>query len=140
LRAGAPPVADLAVARKLHAHVANLVTERVPNGIHDCSEGGLAVALAEMAISGAVGFEVTIGDAVACFSESASRVVLSVDAARADAIVADAVAAGVPAAVIGRAHGTTLHAEGAFDVSFAEAASTYRDAIPTLMGAVRVSG
>jgi phosphoribosylformylglycinamidine synthase len=128
----------LDVARTLHSHVAKLVTERVPNGIHDCSEGGLAVALAEMAISGAVGFEVTIGDAVACFSESASRVVVSVDAARADAVVADAVAAGVPAAVIGRAHGTMLSAEGAFDVSLAQATSTYRDAIPRIMGAVKV--
>ena len=61
LRDGAPPVADLHVAAALHALVAELVTERVPAGIHDCSDGGLAVALAEMAIHGATGFDVELG-------------------------------------------------------------------------------
>ena len=70
-------------------------------GVHDCSDGGLAVALAEMAIHGGVGFEVEIGDAVACFSESTSRVVLSVAPDRVDAVIGRAAAAGVPVAVVG---------------------------------------
>src|SRR6185312_7185109 len=62
LRDGAPPAADLDTAVALHALVAALVTERVPNGVHDCSDGGLAVALAEMAIAGGTGFQVELGD------------------------------------------------------------------------------
>ena len=87
LRAGSPPVADLDAAVRLHELVAGLVNDRVPSGVHDCSEGGLAIALAEMAIAGATGFDVGIGDSLACFSESASRVVLGVPSARVDEVV-----------------------------------------------------
>ena len=52
---------------------------------HDCSEGGLAVALAELAIAGRVGvradldtLDPALGDAVALFSESCGRVLLCV--------------------------------------------------------------
>ena len=53
------------------------------DGVHDCSDGGLAVALAEMAIAGECGAQVVarrrdLLPALAWFSESASRVVLSV--------------------------------------------------------------
>ena len=88
-------------------------------GVHDCSDGGLAVALAEMAIHGGVGFRVEIGDAVACFSESTSRVVLSVAPDRVDEVTARAGAAGVPVAVVGDAAGTRLAATGAFSVDLA---------------------
>ena len=137
LRNGAPPVADLAVAARLHELVAALVAERVPSGIHDCSDGGLAIALAEMAINGETGFEVQIGDALGCFSESTSRVVVSLAADHVDAVLGRAQSAGVPAAVIGIARGNDLVAGGAFAVSLAAATRAYRDAIPNIMNAVR---
>jgi phosphoribosylformylglycinamidine synthase len=138
LRDGAPPEADLDEAARLHTLVAALVTERIPGGVHDCSDGGLAVALAEMAIHGGIGFEVELGDAVACFSESTSRVVLSVAAERVDEVTARAGAAAVPVAVVGRATGDRLDASAAFSVDLSAATHAYRDAIPTIMGAVRV--
>ncbi len=138
LRHGAPPAADLDLAARLHPWLAALVVDRAVNGIHDCSEGGLAIALAEMAIDGEVGFEVAMGDAVACFAESASRVVLSVRADDVDAVVERAESAGLPVAVIGRATGDRLAAEGAFSVALADATAAYREAIPRIMGAVRV--
>ena len=138
LRDGAPPVADLDAAARLHPLVAALVTERLPSGVHDCSDGGLAIALAEMAINGGIGFDVTIGGALVCFSESASRVVLSVAPDRVDMVVARASAAKVVAEVIGTATGDLLIAHGAFALPLADATRIYRDAIPTIMGAVRV--
>ena len=54
-RGGSPPVVDLAAAVALHALVRAFVAERVVVGVHDCSEGGLAVAVAEMAIAGSCG-------------------------------------------------------------------------------------
>src|SRR4051812_29631001 len=116
LRAGTPPVADLDAAAALHACVAGLVSDRVPGGVHDCSDGGLAVALSEMAIHGGVGFEVDLGDALVCFSESTSRVVLSVAPDRVNDVLGRAGAAGVPAAVLGTASGSRLLAAGAFAV------------------------
>ena len=58
LRGGRPPAADLEAGRLLHELVAGLVTDRMVSGLHDCSDGGIAVALAEMAIAGGVGFRV----------------------------------------------------------------------------------
>ena len=58
LDGGVPPAADLDAARALHDLVRELVGERVVDGVHDCSDGGLAVALAEMAIAGGCGFRV----------------------------------------------------------------------------------
>jgi phosphoribosylformylglycinamidine synthase subunit PurL len=138
LRDGTPPEADLDAGFRLHRLVAALVGERVPGGVHDCSDGGLAIALAEMAINGEVGFEVEIGAAAGCFSESASRVVLGLDPARVDAVVERARAAGVPAAIVGTATGDRLVATGAFDVSCADATRAYRDALPEIMSAARV--
>ena len=64
------PVAHLAVA----AFVRALVIDGVVAGVHDVAEGGLALALAEAALAGAVGAEVTgVGGAGALFGESPSR-------------------------------------------------------------------
>ncbi|MBM3673413.1 MAG: phosphoribosylformylglycinamidine synthase subunit PurL [Actinobacteria bacterium] len=135
-RGGVPPVADLEAARRLHELVAALVAERVPAGLHDCADGGLAVTLAEMAIAGETGFQVSIGGPVECFSESASRVVCSVAPDRVSEVLGRAGAAGVPAAVLGDAGGARLQAERAFDVHLDDATHAWRDALPTIMSAV----
>jgi len=137
LDGGVPPRVDLDRAVALHALVAQLVNDRLVGGVHDCSEGGLAVTLAEMAIAGEVGFEVeSIGSTVAWFSESASRVVVAVDRVSADGVLAAATGAGVPAARVGTAGGERLRAHGAFDVTLTDATSAWRDAIPRAMGAL----
>ena len=138
-RGGTPPIADLDAAVALHDLVRALVTERVVAGVHDCAEGGLAVAIAEMAIGGACGATLQspapdLTAALGWFSESASRVVLAVEPARVDEVGARATAAGVPWIDLGVAGGDRLVAEGAFDVPGAEAATTWREAIPRLLG------
>jgi phosphoribosylformylglycinamidine synthase len=67
------------------------------------------------------------------FSESASRVVVVVDASRLDAVVARAGRAGVPAIVVGAAGGDRIVAQGAFDVSLAAADGAWRGALPRLL-------
>jgi phosphoribosylformylglycinamidine synthase len=137
---GMPPGADLAAGARLCGLVAELVGGRAVAGVHDCSDGGLAVALAEMAIAGGCGFEVGpagslagLAPAVACFSESANRVVVAVDEARVDEILARAATAGVPAAVIGVAGGDRLVWTGAFDVSLSDAERAWRDTLPSAL-------
>jgi phosphoribosylformylglycinamidine synthase len=107
--------------------------------VHDCSDGGLAVALAEMAIAGETGFIVTpepgIDTAAWCFAETASRVVLSVDPAAVAVVLTKASDAGVRAVTIGIADGNRLVAGGAFDVALADATTAWRDAIPNLVAA-----
>lgn len=142
LDGGMPPAADLGAAKALHALVADLVADALVAGVHDCSDGGLAVALAEMAFAGGVGFSVDLSSlpgtacspAEACFSESASRVVLAVAAGDVAAVLARAATEGVPAAVIGEAKGDRLVAKEAFDLSAADAERAWRDAIPQALG------
>jgi phosphoribosylformylglycinamidine synthase subunit PurL len=135
LDGGLPPRADLEAARAMHELVRSLIVDGLVDGVHDCSDGGLAVALAEMAIAGECGFAVDIGDALECFSESASRVVCAVDPLLVGQVVTGARAAGVTASEVGEARRDRLIAEGAFDVSLADATRAWRDAIPNALDA-----
>ena len=117
LRGGLPPSADLDVAAALHDFVRDIVVRaRRSRGVHDVSDGGLAVALAEMAVAGGCGFDVALASelvpALAWFSESTSRVVVAVDPTTADALVDRARAASVPAQRLGTAGGDRLVAAG----------------------------
>jgi phosphoribosylformylglycinamidine synthase len=137
LDGGRPPAADVAGAAALHELVRALVADRAVTGVHDCADGGLAIALAEMAIAGDVGFRVALPDSVpataASFGESASRVLLAVTPDRAVAVLDRARSGGVSAAELGSAGGDRLVADEAFDVALADATRAWRDAIPTLI-------
>ena len=109
------------------------------DGVHDCSDGGLAVALAEMAIAGECGAQRRARHGCA----PGARVVLGVGVARAccrspptasTTCSARAAGAGVPAAGIGIAGGDRLVAPATFDVALADAADAWRDAIPRALG------
>ncbi|MCZ7535737.1 MAG: AIR synthase-related protein [Acidimicrobiia bacterium] len=148
LDGGMPPIADLDAAVRLHGLVSALSAERAVAGVHDCSEGGLAVALAEMAFAGACGFTVDVAcvpcagsttPAEVCFSESASRVVLAVEPVAVEEVLARAEGAGVPAAVVGDAGGGRLIATGAFDIALEDAESAWREAIPAALGVTATS-
>jgi phosphoribosylformylglycinamidine synthase len=138
LSGGLPPEADLDRAAALHGLVASLVAERAVAALHDCSDGGLAVALSEMAIAGECGFDVELPaglvPAVECFSESTSRVVVAVTSDRAAAVTERAAATGVPCARLGTSGGDRLVVRGAFDVALDEATRAWRDAIPNALG------
>ena len=137
LRDGMPPAVDLDAAAALHGLVRDLVRERVVDGVHDCSDGGLAIALAEMAIAGECGAQVSLGTdllpALAWFSESASRVVLSVTPERVDEVLARAAGAGCAR----RRHRRRRRRPpdvGDFDVSLSDATDAWRNAIPRALG------
>jgi phosphoribosylformylglycinamidine synthase II len=86
------------------------------SGVHDVSEGGLAVCLAEMCCSAGVGAAVTEAwDAVDLFNEGPSRVVICT--AEPDALLTKAGAAGVSARVVGRAEGDRLVVPGLLDIA-----------------------
>lgn len=105
---GRVPTVDVTVAPKLFKAVHAAITAGLVRACHDCSEGGLAVALAEMAFSGEVGADVDglkslPGDATAdtakLFSESASRFVIEAKPEHAAKLAE--VFAGLPFAKIG---------------------------------------
>ena len=55
---GAPPPVDLAAERRNGEFVASLIRDGKVSAVHDLSDGGLAVALAEMAMAGGIGASV----------------------------------------------------------------------------------
>ena len=61
---------------------AQIVHEAIQHGLvtsaHDCSEGGILVAAAEMAFGGGLGLELSLPDESLCFSETPSRYLLEV--------------------------------------------------------------
>jgi phosphoribosylformylglycinamidine synthase len=134
LDGGAAPVADLDAASALHDLVRDLVRERAVAAVHDASDGGLAVTLAEMAIAGGVGCTVAPEEAIPaaawCFSESASRVVVAVAPEGVPGVLERARAGGVPARDCGSTGGDRIIVTGACDVTLDDATRAWRDAIP----------
>jgi phosphoribosylformylglycinamidine synthase len=116
--AGAPPSLDLAAERALQDLLVGLAADRLVRSAHDCSDGGLAVALAECCFgTGGVGAEISVeaADAPAAlrahatiFGESASRVLVSVAPNLVTEVLQRAAQHAVPAAVIGEIGGNRL--------------------------------
>ena len=80
---------------------------------HDCSDGGLALAVAEMAMAGGIGAAITgIPETLPLhaflFGEDQARYVLAVDPDHATDILYEAKALGVPASVLGLTGGDSL--------------------------------
>ncbi|HEX2023542.1 MAG TPA: AIR synthase-related protein, partial [Acidimicrobiales bacterium] len=104
-------------------------------GVHDVSDGGLGVALAEMAVRSSVGFRVTgVAGHAELFSETPSRVVACVEPTQVDAVVARAADAGVGVADLGSAGGDSLVVEGVVDVSVSDARHAWQRTIPAALG------
>src|ERR1700680_3119048 len=81
---GYPPELDIEKEATLQRALVALIRAGLVESAHDCSDGGLAVALVESALPGAVGFSVRLPGQQAApefllFAEDASRVVLSCD-------------------------------------------------------------
>ncbi|MGI8752794.1 MAG: phosphoribosylformylglycinamidine synthase subunit PurL [Acidimicrobiales bacterium] len=125
---------DLAGHRRLLTLVAAVVNEGLVDGIHDVSDGGVAVTLAEMAVHREVGFRVggltTITD---LFGEGPSRVVCSVPTAALDDLTARAAIARLAVVDLGVAGGDRLIIEGSMDLSLDEARGAWRSALPQVL-------
>jgi phosphoribosylformylglycinamidine synthase len=80
-KAGAPPQLDYAKELAVQNAVRDLIRKGLVKSAHDCSEGGLAVNLAESCLSGNLGAKTEIPGTradVALFNESQSRIVITV--------------------------------------------------------------
>ncbi|HEX6466483.1 MAG TPA: phosphoribosylformylglycinamidine synthase subunit PurL, partial [Terriglobales bacterium] len=81
---GQPPALDLKQEAALQKCLIELIQQGAIESAHDCSEGGLAVCLAECSFAGGTGAMVTLPsssgpDELALFNEEASRAVISCD-------------------------------------------------------------
>jgi len=84
LAVGRPPILDMDRERRVQRAVLRAIDRRLLSSAHDCSDGGLAVTLAEGCILGKLGASISLlancAPAAALFSEAQSRVVVSLPA------------------------------------------------------------
>lgn len=73
LEAGAPPSVDLDHERAVGQQVRQLVADGLATAVHDISDGGLIVAIAEMGLAGQMGAELDRLDTVQAFGEAQGR-------------------------------------------------------------------
>jgi len=105
--AGAPPPVDLAKERTHGEFVRKLVSAGQVSAVHDVSDGGLLVALAEMALASGIGCTLEeIGDHFTAFGEDQARYIVT--SAAADQIQA----AGIPMTRIGTTGGAAVSGPG----------------------------
>ncbi|MDI3328766.1 MAG: phosphoribosylformylglycinamidine synthase subunit PurL [Alicyclobacillaceae bacterium] len=115
LLAGDAPPLDLELERKVQEACLEAIRRGLVAAAHDVSEGGLAVALAEMAIAGGTGAEADLGAVAAgvrpdvlWLGEAGSRIVVALRPEHVEAVRRLAEEAGAPFAVIGRTGGDRL--------------------------------
>lgn len=143
LTAGNPPPLDLEKEGKLHKVVLEAAANNMLLSAHDCSEGGLAVALAESAISGNLGIKVTLSgynerlDAL-LFGEDQSRIIVSVEAEKVHGVRSLCEKYDVPFAILGDVVGDmftiTVEEQGTvINLTLEETIRTWRKEIPCRM-------
>ncbi len=137
---GDAPALDLAREAALIKVVTGAATDGLLRSAHDCSDGGIAVTLAECCFdTGGIGVSVELALAPSLpsysslFSESPSRIVVSVDASKERELLQRATAAGVPARRIGTTGGSRLEiavrGQKVVDLAVAEAENLWATAL-----------
>ncbi|MGZ8995833.1 MAG: AIR synthase related protein, partial [Rhodospirillales bacterium] len=136
---GAPPPLDLAHERRAGELVRGLIAAGEVTACHDVSDGGLLVAIAEMALVGNRGVSLTIARPGAVnlhaklFGESQGRYVLAVPPSRLTALVHRAGRAGVLARVIGTTGGDRLTVGEGQSISLADLRELHEPWLPNYM-------
>ena len=138
---GTLPALDLAAVDAVAGVLRELVAAGLVQGAHDVSQGGLALALAEMAVSSGVGFTAArVADHGALFGESAGRAVLCVAADQVRAVLDVLEAHGVPHARVGAAGGDRLAVKDLLDVALADAVAAWGSRLPAAIGSGTTQG
>jgi phosphoribosylformylglycinamidine synthase len=143
---GAPPPVDLADELKAGRLVRALIREGKVSAVHDVSDGGLLVAVAEMALAGgsdgeAVGAELfpyegkQLPAHAIWFGEDQGRYVVSTPADRAEEILERARLLALPARIVGRTGGDRLEIKGEAWLPLDELRAAHEGWLPDYMAA-----
>jgi phosphoribosylformylglycinamidine synthase len=133
---GAPPPVDLAIELGNGNFVRDQIRSGAVKSCHDISDGGLIVALAEMAMASGIGADICVGGNdlhAQLFGEDQARYVIAVDAEQAQAVLDAAAAAGVPAVKLGSTKGKDLRVNGAEAIPVADLKAAHEAWFPDFM-------
>jgi phosphoribosylformylglycinamidine synthase len=141
---GAPPPVDLVEEKENGDFVRALVLDGTATAAHDLSDGGLLVALAEMAMASHIG--ATLGSApddipahAYWFGEDQARYLLTVPAAQLETVLARARDASIMAARIGMTGGDAIAIDGEAPMPVAELRHTFEGWLPAYMAGAAVN-
>ncbi len=141
---GAPPPVDLATERRTGDFVRSLIEIRRVSAVHDLSEGGLAVALAEMVIAGNVGARVeNLPEGPAhgvLFGEDQARYLVACPPANAAEILAAAERSGIAAMRLGTVGGDALRLPNVAPILVRDLRDASESALPSYMAGAMPAG
>ncbi|MBA2127333.1 phosphoribosylformylglycinamidine synthase subunit PurL [Hyphomicrobium methylovorum] len=147
---GAPPPVDLQSEIKAGRLIRSLIREGRVSAVHDCSDGGLLVAIAEMALAGgdhgltreASGlgvelypYEGKLPAHAIWFGEDQGRYVVEVSPQKAEEVLERARLLELPARIVGRVSGNALSIKGETALPLSELRTAHESWLPKLMGA-----
>ena len=134
---GSPKI-DIDLEKQVQQVCRDAIEQGLITSAHDCSEGGLAVALAECSIQGGMGFtgEFSVADRwdVTLFGERQSRIVVGLSEDRWDALVSLAAGFGVPAIKLGYTGGGRFRFNGQVDLSVSEISRVWNNGLEAVSG------
>jgi len=141
-REGPPPPVDLAAEKRAGECVRRLIADGLVTAVHDCSDGGAAIAVAEMALAGGIGMTMQVvpeipNPGAILFGEDQGRYVVATNEPdRVRSIANDAQLFTVPIGITG---GDTLSFNlidrgGLQSVSLADLRAAHEGFLPKLMG------
>jgi len=117
--AGEPPKIDLIKEKQLHKIVLELITQKLINSAHDVSDGGIITALAECCVinepkqfGAEVLLDIMSREDFTLFSESQSRVIVSVSPEKKEAFDALLSSKNFPVSQIGKVGGKSFQING----------------------------
>lgn len=132
------PVISLDLERRVQCCCLQAIRRGLIKSAHDCSDGGLAVAIAESCISGDTGFsgeglriEGRLDDSL--FGELQSRIVVSLPASSSAKLEKIAARWGVPLALLGRVGGRRLSIGSYIDLPLTEIARSWGKGLERLL-------
>lgn len=136
---GLPPPVDLAYEKKVGDFVRQLIHDGLVTAVHDLSDGGLAVGLAEMAMASGIGAEISLaedGDPVtALFGEDQGRYLVTARGDDVEKIVERAKSAAISLPHIGKTGGSELKFGDAEAISVAILKKAHESWFPAFMTA-----
>ena len=137
---GGRPLIDLDLERRVQELCRRSIRAGFIRAAHDCSDGGLAVALAESAILGGVGFqggrmlaELPPRWDAALFGEKQSRIIVALPRERAPQLRRRAVELDVPLLELGRTGGGRFRLGEYLDLPLDEIAAPWREGLERAM-------
>ncbi|WP_112662350.1 phosphoribosylformylglycinamidine synthase subunit PurL [Microvirga flavescens] len=135
---GAPPPVDLAAEKRNGDFVRQLIRSGQVDTVHDCSDGGIALGVAEMTMARGIGAIIgyapdNIPRHAFLFGEDQGRYVIAVDPDEAADILYEATALGIPAVTLGLTGGDSLILPGEQAISVKDLKAAHENWLPNYM-------